>query len=231
MAVCAECGADVAPDSPLPSSCPSCGGTSHCFSPTLAAAVRPQGSMIAHARPDLHDEAVRTSGPPGGVSGAFDQSGAFAIQGRPPQGEQGALEAARLLVAKLNSLGESWGEPILVEDGDVDCRATDGQRTLEIQITRVAPESVWRSLARDGGTEGAATADDILAGIRRKAERYASPAQRARLTLAIDATTDVSHALRGVLYELPREAVAGFGFAAVWVIGPTIELVRRIDKA
>jgi hypothetical protein len=183
-------------------------------------------------------EAVRIAGPgkrkaSGDV--VSDDSATQDISGPAPRGEEGALETATLLIEKLRELGEQWGQPIEVGDNDVDCRATGPNGSLDIQVVRAAASATWERLNREGRADQVTSpndlADALLAVARKKAAHYPS-AQLRDLVLAIDARDTPAFAL-GRIIESFRErhldVAARLGFKSVWVVGPTVKLVGRLN--
>jgi hypothetical protein len=174
------------------------------------------GSLVAHkvGADDGTGEAIRIDGPFGRTGSADIGSSGDATYdvggGRAPQNEEGSPDTARLLVRKLRELGQEWSDPVRVDGGDIDCRATDGACVPNVQVTRAAPPDVWQSLATAGKahkeTDADAAADALMEAVNRKARL--PPAQLGGLVLAIDAReTPVFATLTNCIGEaLRREA-------------------------
>jgi hypothetical protein len=197
--------------------------------------------MTAHKRDSSgspEGEAVRVSGPGDRVAAAdFDPGGSvpYDIAGPAPQGEEGSLEAAQLLIDRLRQFGENWDDPVKVNNQDVDCEAWSAERVLPMQVTRVPRTRVWEKLGRVGKASEQATAeqaaDELMNAMAAKARRLPG-VQKATLVLVLDARDTPAFALQGVVSKFHqrygRQAVA-LGFRGVWVVGPTVDLVARLD--
>jgi hypothetical protein len=173
-----------------------------------------------------------------------DGSVHFGVKGTTRQGESGNLEVCRILIDRLNRDGERWEEPIASsgdsrkEDG-VDCKAYDGDRVLNVQITRAHRHpDLWRDLARFHKvtvppTTADNAADDLLCAITEKASnKIVTPGQRQELVLALDATQTPIHVFQDVVRSFLRRHgswARGLGFRGIWVIGPTAEITFRLD--
>jgi hypothetical protein len=241
---CSQCHAVLAegvgapvPDGP----CPECGSSNHHVRLEVAESATMTSRAVAHKQPEgggSVGEGVRISGPgdrtaSGDVSSPVAAS--YAIGGQSPRREEGSLETASLLVAKLAEQGDIWGHPVEVDDADVDCRSTRDGESLDIQVTRAMDPTVWQQLHRAGEvvaeTEVDELADGVLAAIQKKARRLPL-AQRAALVLAIDAHDTPILAISEVVGSFRRrhmETTEQLGFRSVWVVGPTAELVHQLD--
>jgi hypothetical protein len=184
-------------------------------------------------------EAVRVSGPGERVAAvdfAPDGSVPSQIAGPAPRGEEGSLETAQLLVHRLRQSGENWDDPVTVDRQDVDCEARSGDQVLPIQVTRVSRARFWENLGRVGRATEQGTADqagdELMNAIAAKA-RQLPGVQKATLVLALDARDTPGFALRGVVSRFRQRhghQAAALGFRGVWVIGPTVDLVARLDR-
>jgi len=226
------------PDAP----CPNCGPSTRKTALGLATEVKPTSRMIGHKTDSTgspEGEAVRVAGPEERTAATdfeANESIAYKIGGRAPQGEEGALETAQLLVQKLRASGENWDDPVKVDEQDVDCEARNGNQVLQVQVTRVPHTPLWQALGVLGAASGGGTADqaagDLMDAINLKARRLPD-AQRARLALALDARDTPAFALAGVVSRFRQrhgqQAIA-LGFRAVWVVGPVVDLVARLDE-
>lgn len=112
-----------------------------------------------------------------------------------------------------------------------------GFRVLEIQVTQAANDGgFWADLSRSGrGSSAGSTAEvarQLWNAIGKKAKKT-PPAQRSRLTLALDASLSAAQALPPVLSQFrpaySREAAA-LGFREMWIVGPTADLCARLDE-
>jgi len=158
--------------------------------------------------------------------------------GSSPQGEEDMLPTARRLVAAWELLGGAFREPQEGES-DVDAwtvnMATDER--IDIQVVRAfVGHEYWHELSKVKRVEGheatAAVADRLRDAVRLKKDRIPL-AQRSRLVLAVDANRTPAVCFDGVLVAFRAsygEWLSRIGFRAVWVVGPTRNLVRRLDE-
>jgi hypothetical protein len=162
------------------------------------------------------------------------------LVGKPPQNEEGALDAARLLVDHLNAQGANWCAPVKPEhEYGVDALAADrgyAKKTLEMQVARALAEQAWRALGRTGNheipTDVAELANDLLSAAHKKAGKYPVPEDRAAMTLILDVSRTVGHTFRQVIDRFRREHAAAcraLGFRDVWLVGHRPEFVERLD--
>jgi hypothetical protein len=161
--------------------------------------------------------------------------------GPSPLGETDTLHVCRTLIQKHNQLGDTWNEPVEwgERNSDVDCVATNKineQNSIYIQVVRaIADKEWWRTLSVSEINTMSGAADDlaevICDAVKKKADRTPLK-QRARLILAIDANR-----LAGLTFDSVENSVrekhgatiAGLGFQAIWVVGPSISRTHRLD--
>jgi hypothetical protein len=222
--------------------CPRCGSVGRFFDVQLKGEVGLTSRMAARKRDSSgspEGEAVRVSGPGERVAAAdFAPDGLVPSQiaGPAPRGEEGSVETAQLLVHRLRRSGENWDDPVKVDRQDVDCEARSGDQVLPIQVTRIGRTRFWRNLGRVGRVTEQSTADEaadeLMNAIAAKARRLPA-VQKATLVLALDARDTPAFALRGVVSRFHKRHghhAAVLGFRGVWVIGPTVDLVARLDR-
>jgi hypothetical protein len=160
------------------------------------------------------------------------------VEGRAPQNEEGILETANALVAKLRSLGQDWAKVHVVDDRNVDCRAVSDAKPevhLDMQVVRI-PNSAfgWADLGRTGTASRSSTvaeaADGILAAVQAKIKNY-GPVQQGVL-LAIDARLTTAFTLDLVVREfrlrLALDPTISL-FRSVWLVGPTDDMVFELS--
>lgn len=180
------------------------------------------------------------------ASGDMEASGCvtITINGVPPQGEAGALDAARRLVAQLNNtLSQSWAQPTKIEGVQfIDAEALGvgafAGRKLTIQVVRALTDpAFWQRLGYSGQVSLSlplsAAAGVLKAAIELKAGKIPM-AIRPSLTLALDATDVPGLSLDAVLDEFNTiygSWVETQGFEAVWVVGPWHSMVRKLCRA
>jgi hypothetical protein len=170
----------------------------------------------------------------------LDTSGqlSYSIEGASSHGESNTPDVCKALIQRLNMSGGQWGEPAIPDgrDDEIDCVAHDGQRTLNIQVTRaVSKQDIWRQLDRLGSVTDTTTvqraADDLICRVQMKA-KIVPPVRRSNLLLALDAMDTSGHSLGVVINDFQKRhgAVArALGFQAIWIVGPLAELTSRLD--
>jgi hypothetical protein len=147
------------------------------------------------------------------------------------------LRAARLYVQRRNLVGESWEEPLLKKDDEpeqgVDCTALgpDG-KVLKIQVTTDETEA-WRVLARSSQTsfERSQAVADVVQAMRDAIERKHLKGHP-DIDLLIDATDSPAFVIGQVVdgFRQTHGRWARGPFREVWVVGPTVGLVWRLDS-
>jgi hypothetical protein len=211
----------------------------------IEAAVGVSGSLVADKPPGASGtEAVRVSrgddSRVASVDRPEDGSLSEEVLGTPPRRET-EQRTAKLLVERLNADGGSWSEPRLMdeernrtraqEDG-VDCESQDADgATLKIQVT--SPEAELQRLLQREGAAGRQSPDEesFVDALLTAIERKAHVDGRQEHVLAIDATDFPAYSLRTVVEKVSSEhsdEVSAARFKAVWVVGPTIDLVTQI---
>jgi hypothetical protein len=187
-------------------------------------------------------ESRRLGGRAASADRSNDGSFSFSVSGSSPQGEEQSLNACRLLVKRLNSLGATWGEPSLIEMADVDCQAVDTddrENILQVQVVQAVTDSrLWQRLntqgsAQESAKDASALAEQIEAAIKHKEAKIPANA-RSDLTLALDATLVPAFAFDHVIEEF--RSVYGtwadsLDFAAIWLVGPLDDLVQQLDNS
>lgn len=243
--VCNVCGAvlaaGVGPTHPT-EPCATCGSREiHIDFGLDPAALSFSSRHIAHGQKEGGDhigEAVRVSGPGERAASGDVLCAASATQdisGPAPHGEEGRLDSANLLVQKLRELGQDWKHPYVVDVADIDCRADGDGGFLDMQVVRADTSDTWKTLSRTGRASKAASPNelaDALLEVARKKARL-PPAQLGNLVLVIDARDTPVFAMGAIVESFRQRHLDGatrLGFRAVWVVGPTVELVARLDR-
>lgn len=159
---------------------------------------------------------------------------------RAATGEHGTPETCRTLMLALNSQGGRWSTTNF-ESGlaYTDCVLTDdSSRSLNIQVVRANSDpAFWEQLNRtrrieESGTDAGVLAKAMFQFIARKAEKIPADA-RAAITLALNAQDFPACASHEVIERFRSEfqsSASEFAFATVWAVGPTPQLVVRLDK-
>jgi hypothetical protein len=221
-------------------SCPACGSTriSACALAGVAEALAsvPPARAVSHSHHHDGSESIvvgseefRSSSIAGREVHRQD------FHGRPAQNEEDVLQVCRSLRAALRREGEVWGRfsvPPAPAD-DVDAVAEDeAGAVLRVQVTRVE-RAAWGALAHSGQTTLERNAEELVTNIRAAVEsklRY-SPPQRRELLLALDAIRSPAYVHDTVVTALLATHgawAAGLGYRAIWLVGPTADLTRRL---
>lgn len=154
-------------------------------------------------------------------------------QAKPRHGETGNLEVCSKLIQRLNGDGDRWTNCTCSEssDDDVDCRAYEGARVLEVQIARaVYKRSFWAALARVGVARYSVNADEASDQMRDAIEKKRHVARKG-LVLVLDSIETPGHITKHVLSSFHSRHGAwakSLGFGAIWVVGPA-DLTFRLD--
>lgn len=239
MTRCGKCDKELASEPPgvERAACPFCGCTRRAFSRSVSEDVGDVTETLSW---------VQGRGGAGSHADLDDKNDIrMTVVGPSPRNEEGALEACSRLVRKLNRDGADWTEPVAASTQDeVDATSHDRRdpaRKMAMQVVRVTPKDslsntpMWQRVSRDGaadvGLTAADAARDLMDAIEKKSKKYPA-AQKAELTLVIDVSSTVSHTFRPVFDAFAAQhldACRSAGFAAVWAIGSTDELVARLD--
>jgi hypothetical protein len=220
-------------------SCPACGSMRISARASAgvaeAAASVPPPRAVAHSHHHDGSESIvvgseefRSASVAGGEGHRQD------FHGRPAQNEEDVLQVCRSLRAALRREGEVWG-PFSVPPApadDVDAVAeNDAGAVLRVQVTRVE-RAAWGTLAQSGQTTLQRNVEELVSNIRAAAEsKLYSPAQRRKLLLALDAIRSpayVHDAVVAAFLATHGAGAAGLGYQAIWLVGPTADLSRRL---
>lgn len=236
---CPDCAADL-DDVAVGEPCLGCGGhrrsaNAQAASATASMAV-PDVRAVGHShlsdgseRIDVGSCQFRSSSHAG--PGADRQS----FEGRSPHNEEDVAEVCAILRNALGEDGQEWGAFELQEGqvNDVDAVAHIDTGRQNVQVVRVEQEA-WAELGRTGQADrsiaAAGLASAVLHVIDNKAQHY-PPAQRKVLLLALDSIRAPGYTQRwvvDVIRDQYTEQIAQFGFAAIWLVGPTSELTYRL---
>jgi len=168
-----------------------------------------------------------------------DGGARYEVTGRSRQNEEGVLEVCQILAQRLRRDNGRVGEPRRAtgRERGIDCEIPIQDEVLEVQVTRPATRDFWQTLNRDATAERSISstdaAGDLLTLVEAKA-RKASLTDRARIVLALDATETAVHAMPSVAQAVRERRggeIARHGFKAVWIVGPSDDLVFRVDEA
>jgi hypothetical protein len=157
------------------------------------------------------------------------------VEGRASNKKASELRTAQLFVQRLNAIGARWGEVSppsdeLPEEGvDAIARDSDGQ-VLKIQVT--TPETrAWRHQAKQ--TEPWSVDEEIQAAVEALHDAIHRKHLKAHpdTHLVLDATDSPRFALTSVVRAF-RERYGAWArgrFAEVWIVGPVVDSVERLD--
>jgi hypothetical protein len=192
---------------------------------------------VTHSHfPDGREEIVVGSEGFRSSSAAGSQDRRQEFQGRPAQGEEDVLQVCRSLRGALGRHGETWSPfastPSPHDDADAIARNGAGAE-LRVQVTQVERDA-QKTLAQAGQAMSQRGVSELVADIRTavkaKADKHA-PAQRGKLMLALDAIRSPGHVHEPVPTRFLADHgqwAAGLGYQAIWLVGPTAELTRRL---
>jgi hypothetical protein len=159
------------------------------------------------------------------------------ISGRPPQNEEGTLEACRTLVTVLNEAGDTWGPPTapITEIASVDAICFNGTGgILQLQVVRARVDNAhWKALAKLKRVETIdpvdAVADELRASVRHKEAIGADV--RPDIVLIISALDSPEQSFDRVVLRFKArfgQDIAALGFRAIWVVGPNPGMTHRV---
>jgi hypothetical protein len=169
-------------------------------------------------------------------SGAGGEDRRQDFQGRPAQGEEDVLQVCRSLRGAIAHQGETWDRfsPALSSQDDVDAVArNDAGAELRVQVTQVE-RAAWKTLAQTRQATSQRSVEELVADIRTTVESKSkkhTPAQRSKLLLALDAIRSPGHVHEPVPARFLADHgpwAAGLGYQAIWLVGPTAVLTRRL---
>ncbi|MCS6325511.1 MAG: hypothetical protein H8K06_00190 [Nitrospira sp.] len=165
-----------------------------------------------------------------------------------PQNEDGAMDACRYYIEKLNEGSTPkgiWNLAKLTQsdqDSDVDFAVPlmdNPSSKLSMQVTRAFPTiEFYRTLRtyQSHSIEGHKTrelASSLKQAIEKKSKKL-PPLQRANIVLLVDVGNTPILSLSPVVdafVQLHQIWLAGLGFMAVWAVGPASGLVKRLDDS
>ena len=169
-------------------------------------------------------------------SNATAENPRTAFQGRSPQQDDDVLQVCRILRTALNDQGDTWGSfaELLSPTTDVDATASDaGGAVLKVQVTRIE-RVTGKTIARGDPVARRPTVEERVGHIRAAIDaraRRPTTADGSEMLLAIDAIRSPEYVDREVVdafVATHHTYVAGLGYRAMWLVGPTGELSRRL---
>jgi len=198
------------------------------------------GSLVARKISSTGAQATRVVDAPASASvDKFDADAPiiYSITGDGPQGERLTIPICRILVERINELGEHWSTPTKPEGPEqgIDCVSTSGAESLFIQVTRsIGDESMWQGLAQSGSIARSAKEEDLADELFRAISHKETipPVDRTNITVALDAYLSSGTTLPSVVAVFRSkygESIRSLGFRSVWVVGPTTAHTTRLD--
>jgi hypothetical protein len=193
-------------------------------------------------------EAIRIARESGGARSVSadrrtDGSVAERVAGPPPRKGESEIRVARGLVERWNRDGGRWEPPIscdeerartgTLEDG-IDCRSHGPDGDLLIQVT--GPEvALWALLAKDQEvTRLHPSTQDLADAVWAAIEKKRLVSGRQNVVLALNATDCPSYSFRSADTAFRSRfglRAAAVGYQAIWMVGPSADLVQRLDTA
>lgn len=222
--------------------CPQCGSQTITFGVALVARLSTSATIVAHKPPsDQTGESVRIErgGDDPRVAGA-DVHGlrglSDEVEGRASPKALSELRTATILVEYLNSQGAQWESPNLYagkREVGVDAVAQSGASRLLIQVTTRERE-IWRRTAREGRVERAdPDVSTAVEAIRAAIDDKKLFSEIGDVVLALDGTDSPRYALQVVTDQFrDRHATwaMAIGYKEIWMVGPSADLVHRLDR-
>ena len=167
----------------------------------------------------------------------------YSIRGRSRQNEEGIFDVCNILIKRLNRDGASWhdledmSQPKAYNEQGIDCQAQDGDKKLQIQVTRAETDQrVWRTLAQTGESSIALPADKASDALRIAIQKKASTiptSERQQIILALDATETPSYVFQPVIHLFTLnhgEWAKQLRFQGIWLVGPIESLTTQLDS-
>jgi hypothetical protein len=158
------------------------------------------------------------------------------FQGRPTRHKDDVLQVCRILRTALNDQGGTWGsfsEPVPPAKHADATAADSAGSVLRVQVSRVERASL-KTMARGDPIirrrSVGQRVTDIRVAVDSGARRHPT-AERSESLLALDAIRSPEHVERTVVDAFLRAHqtyVAGLGYGAIWLVGPTGEMSYRI---
>jgi hypothetical protein len=213
------------------------------FPKDLAGRMAPMNaSLVAHLKStDGTDAAVRISNENTCISvdAATGNELTRSVRTKPRHNEEGILTVSGILLEKLNRTRTQWSNLRRAEcpASDVDCTAqNEAGDVLKMQVTRAEIErsSLWREIGHGNTVSAQRPVTDAVEYLREAVfEKSKLPLQQKKeLLLVLDAieTPDLAFTQTVESFRMIYGAWAkGLGFRGIWVVGPTEDLVHRLD--
>lgn len=236
---CVDCSFEWEQNEP---SCPSCGGTKvgRRFGQVLAAQVQMKASLTALADNRHGDvEVVQYRSPNGGRADSTLSPSELTLSIGAPlhTGRSGEPAVADRVASVLRSEGHTLEvQPHRDDRGEDHALLVDGERITVQVVTLPANTEFLREASH--GSASTSVSHETAAGwvadcVRKKAVQY-SAKQKSQMLLAVDAHMVgalVSENIISALADKYGDTCARFGFAAIWLIGPSDSRCTRLGSS
>ena len=235
---CSNCGDKLSTEAAV---CPLCGASRAIVVTPQPAVLRLQGHapsiIIAGPDPQTGDAQIRVDSPGASSRTRLESTGVrLEVKGVEAIGRGGERQLAKTLHTKLQQEGVAATITAGQDDRGEDAILRAKDRTLVLQAVTVPgiPE-FWGEASKGIASRQVnflAVVQCLRDAIKAKARKY-SDSQRAKILLAIDARHAGMFATKPIVEEyLGRHAspAAEYGFASVWVVGPTAEHCARLGE-
>jgi len=225
--------------------CPDCGAKVRRFEVRVSAGIEMSDYVMMLQRRKEKNVGFRESKRNGRAASADDHGNgtlSYSLSGDSPQGEEDTLNVCSRLIQALNAQGRDVWQLSTTEGYADDGSAIDSRtpsRSLSIQVVRAVVDStLWQELSQSGDVTRTVTdpkflVDEIVKAIQLKANPVKLPdSVRHGLLLALDATRLPVFGFDSVIEQFRShhsDWVTGLGFESVWLVGPTADLVWRLD--
>ncbi len=241
---CKNCGQELneQPSTTLDerTTCPFCGGITRLFDAYFTGNSNPSGRLVAKKESDDRTEAIRVADSQKRSSATdrqLDGTLSQVIEGNSPKGEEDTLDVCNVLIERLNLEGGNWQgatKPI-GKEGGIDAFTRNGQEILNFQVTRIPKKEFWQELSQSRSVQSFGTIQkasaDLYDSVNKKNCKI-PPNQRKEIVLVLDAMDTACYALKAVVDEFRNhfgQEIQGFGFKAIWLVGPLASLTSRLD--
>lgn len=215
--------------------CPICGGARQTFPDGSVATGYAATLILGKNDPQTGHQGLVVSTPGATSETRLSPSGDFSIRvtGAYGLGEDGESRVKRILGQRLRMDGVAFAfEPGINSAGEDGTLILEGRRFV-LQITMaLRRERVDWAAASAGPATASASIDDVAEWIDEVIISKASKANPTDTVLALDANhlgVMASDALVTRYRERFRSPALRFGFAAVWLVGPTVERCLRLE--
>lgn len=167
-------------------------------------------------------------------SGAASDQPKQVFRGRPPGSDNDVVQVCRILREALNDRGNTWGAFSAPSVSGANATATnDSGDVLRVHVTRVdrpAAKTLERGDPVIRRRSVGQRVTDIRVAVDSSARQHTA-SQRGELCLALDTLRSPGH-VDGKVVEAFLAAhqtyVAGLGYRAIWLVGPTGEMSREV---